>query len=165
MRDQLLDILKYAFLALVYLFLLNVLFTIRRELRDPPEPSLAGPQARARARVRRSAPGEMKPPGPARPSRTKNQGRIRVAGSNATPTPVVDQLTIGRSPGCGCVVSGDATVSGVHARVFRSAGAVWIEDLNSTNGTYVNGARVTTPVRLALPTTFRCGDTELELVK
>lgn len=161
MRDQLLDILKYAFLALVYLFLLNVLLTIRRELRDPREPSLATVQPRARG----TAPTETKTKAPARAARTKSHGRIRVMGSNTSPIAVVDQLTIGRSPGCDCVVTGDATVSGVHARVFRASGAVWIEDLNSTNGTYVNGSRVTTPIRLAIPSTFRCGDTELELVK
>ena len=56
MRDQLLDILKYAFLALVYLFLLNVVLTIRRELRDPPAPSLAGASGGGRRDARSPAP-------------------------------------------------------------------------------------------------------------
>ena len=50
-------------------------------------------------------------------------------------------LTIGRAPDNAVIIDNPA-VSGHHARVFSESGAVILEDLNSTNGTFVNGQRV-----------------------
>jgi FHA domain len=51
-------------------------------------------------------------------------------------------LTIGRAPD-NAVIIDNPTVSGHHARVFSESGAVILEDLNSTNGTFVNGQHMT----------------------
>src|SRR4029453_7012599 len=51
-------------------------------------------------------------------------------------------LTIGRSPDNTVIIDNPA-VSGHHARVFSESGAVILEDLNSTNGTFVNGQSTT----------------------
>ena len=52
-----------------------------------------------------------------------------------------DQIVIGREPDCGWAVD-LPMVSGRHARLTRSGGRVWVEDLASSNGTFVNGERV-----------------------
>lgn len=166
MREQLLELLKYAFLALVYLFLLNVILTVRRELKDPPVLAAASPRRQG---------GPPPPPGAAAPApapsgrRSKQQvrGRIRLAGPahrKIAPITIPEQLTIGRSPGCGFPVSNDSTVSNVHARVYRRGSELWIEDLGSTNGTYVGGKRIQRPTQLSVPSVIRCGDSELEVI-
>ncbi len=164
MQDQLLEILKYVFLALVYLFLLNVVLTVRKELRDPAV--LA--QAPSNRRNSRAPAAPVAKAGPATSSRKRgpSQGRLRLKGSpRAAPAvQITDQITIGRSPGCGFVIAGDSTVSSVHARLFRKTDGLWLEDLNSTNGTACNGTPVTRPIPVPLKSVIRCGDTEIELI-
>ena len=50
-----------------------------------------------------------------------------------------EELTIGRSPGCGVPTSYDVYSSTLHARLYHEGGKLWVEDLGSTNGTFVNG--------------------------
>jgi hypothetical protein len=57
------------------------------------------------------------------------------------------QLTLGRSRRCNCVVS-DLTVSRLHATIERTEGGWWLRDAGSSNGTWVNGCRVTDPVEV-----------------
>ena len=69
-----------------------------------------------------------------------------------TTVPVTGPVVVGRSPGAD-IVLGDDFVSGRHLRVSPAGDAVIAEDLGSTNGTLLNGRRLTTP------TTLRPGDT------
>jgi DNA-binding winged helix-turn-helix (wHTH) protein len=62
----------------------------------------------------------------------------------------------GRDAECSLVIDG-TTVSRRHARITVAHGATTIEDLDSLNGTYVNGARITAPVRLAPGDEFALG--------
>lgn len=64
-----------------------------------------------------------------------------------TKVPVTGPVVIGRSPGADIVI-GDDFVSGKHARVSTSADEAVLEDLGSTNGTLLNGSRVTAPQSL-----------------
>jgi hypothetical protein len=68
-------------------------------------------------------------------------------------------LTIGRAPGIEIQID-DTYASGRHARVFDREGHVFVEDMNSTNGTYVNGRRVSVQERLRTDDRIRIGDTE-----
>jgi pSer/pThr/pTyr-binding forkhead associated (FHA) protein len=67
----------------------------------------------------------------------------RIAVTNATPRLVFagPEIVIGRDSRCDHVVD-SAQVSGRHARLFRAGDQLWIEDLASSNGTYVNGRRI-----------------------
>ena len=56
-----------------------------------------------------------------------------------------DELTVGRSPGCGVPTTYDVYSSTLHARLFRRGDQLWVEDLGSTNGTFVNSERITKP--------------------
>jgi len=54
---------------------------------------------------------------------------------------------IGSEPGCDIIATA-ATVSSRHCKLSKTQGTFWIEDLGSTNGTYVDGVRISTPVRI-----------------
>jgi pSer/pThr/pTyr-binding forkhead associated (FHA) protein len=69
-------------------------------------------------------------------------------------------LVIGRALACEVTIE-DSYASGRHARLYDRDGHVYIEDLNSTNGTYVNGTRVSTQQLLRSGDVVRIGDTEL----
>jgi pSer/pThr/pTyr-binding forkhead associated (FHA) protein len=61
---------------------------------------------------------------------------------------VRDSAVLGRDPACDVIVDASA-VSRRHARVFRQNDKFFVEDLNSRNGTFVNGQQVLTPRELA----------------
>jgi hypothetical protein len=72
------------------------------------------------------------------------------------------EVTLGRAPGCGVRVD-DAFTSSLHARMFRRDGSLWIEDLGSTNGTWVNAERVVAPVKLGRGDLVQVGGTVFEV--
>ena len=68
----------------------------------------------------------------------------------------IPELTIGRDPACDCVIE-DSTVSAQHARLVFRQGQWWVEDLRSTNGTYLNSEIVLTPLVVTNSDQLRCG--------
>jgi pSer/pThr/pTyr-binding forkhead associated (FHA) protein len=77
---------------------------------------------------------------------------------------LADELTVGRAPGCGVALN-DTTVSQLHARLFRQEGRLWVEDLGSTNGTFVNRRKVSSPVALRKGDRLQVGATVLEVAR
>lgn len=86
---------------------------------------------------------------------------VEPADRQGVTVPLVAETTIGRAPGCVVTVE-DGYVSQVHARVVAHEGAFLVEDLGSTNGTYVNSQRVGTPVPLRRGDLLQVGGTVLE---
>jgi pSer/pThr/pTyr-binding forkhead associated (FHA) protein len=70
-------------------------------------------------------------------------------------------LTVGRGSNNDVALAGDEYASGRHARFEARLDGVWLEDIGSTNGTYVNGIRVTRERRLAPGDVVRIGETDL----
>jgi pSer/pThr/pTyr-binding forkhead associated (FHA) protein len=70
-------------------------------------------------------------------------------------------VTIGRSPQNVVSIDGDEFASARHARVEPRRDGVWVSDLGSTNGTYVNGIRIDRPRKLVNGDVVRAGETEL----
>jgi hypothetical protein len=143
--------LKAAFLVLLYLFIWRVIRAASRDLRLPQESFVLAP-AQARG-------------GPA-PEAQAQAGRLVVVSSPSLergqafetgPVP----LTIGRAPGNDAVLDGDDFASARHARVESRRDGVWILDLGSTNGTWVNGERMDGRHRLRAGDVVRIGKTEL----
>jgi hypothetical protein len=89
---------------------------------------------------------------------------LKVTAGNATGQDIQleQELVIGRStPGAGSL-GGDSEISRVHARVYRDAsGQLMVEDLGSTNGTFVNGNRISSPTALRPGDQLRVGQTTL----
>jgi hypothetical protein len=77
--------------------------------------------------------------------------------------PVEDGLILGRDRGAADLVIEDPGVSWHHARVFSDEGALIVEDLGSSNGTYVNGERISGPVEVAPGDEVQLGDTVIEI--
>lgn len=71
---------------------------------------------------------------------------------------------MGRAPGCGVQLV-DPTVSQLHARVFRRDGSLYVEDLGSTNGTWVNRSPVTGPAALRRGDRVQFGSTVVEVAR
>lgn len=155
MNDSLLRILNVFLLALLLLFFLRVLRAVWVQVKAPP---LGAPMPA----------GGM--PAASRPNATpapRTEVRLRVVeppASRGQAYDVGDEVTVGRSPGCGISLS-DSTVSQLHARVFRREGQIYIEDLGSTNGTWVNRGRVSGPVPLRKGDRLQFGGTVLEVAR
>jgi len=76
--------------------------------------------------------------------------------------PLDGNLQIGRADACQIKID-DTYVSAFHARIFSRDGGWYVEDLGSTNGTYLNQKRVTSPVELQAGDRLRVGKTTMEL--
>jgi pSer/pThr/pTyr-binding forkhead associated (FHA) protein len=78
---------------------------------------------------------------------------------------VGEEVTVGRASGCGVSLAGDTFVSQLHARLYRRDGRLWVEDLGSTNGTFVNSKKVSSPMSLRRGDRVQVGRTVLELTR
>ncbi|MDQ2984534.1 MAG: FHA domain-containing protein [Actinomycetota bacterium] len=143
--------LKIAFLVLLYLFIWRIVRTASRDLRLPQESFVLAPSQTA---------GLVEEP-PA-----VEAGRMVVVKS---PTLSPDDtwelnasaVSIGRSGQNDVTLDGDEYASASHARIEPRRDGVWLEDIGSTNGTYLNGIRVTRPRKLTPGDVVRVGETEL----
>jgi len=176
MTDSLLNILKFALLALLYLFFARVLWAVWSEVRGPKQNAI---QARGAGvdgtspmpipgRAGRGKAGKLgkAPRGQAIPRGRRGEiARLIVLepkASRGTALGVTNEITFGRAAGCTVSVPDDTYVSQVHARVFNDRGNITVEDLGSTNGTYVNGNRLSVPHILQLGDRLQIGSTVLE---
>jgi len=76
---------------------------------------------------------------------------------------VTASTIVGRDAGSGISLDRDEFASGRHARIEPRTDGVWIHDLGSTNGTYVNGTRLKGAQALRPADVVRIGETELQL--
>lgn len=137
MSAQLLTILKFFLVALVWLFFLRVVRAMWAELRRGGSQGVAGDSTGAGGEPR----GRERPSGLAL--------RILEPKERSGETfPIDGEMTLGRAAGCAVSVPEDSYTSSIHARVFVRDGTVWVEDLGSTNGTWVNGKGVGSPTAL-----------------
>ncbi|WP_434019760.1 FHA domain-containing protein FhaB/FipA [Paraoerskovia sediminicola] len=99
------------------------------------------------------------PAGPRPPSRLAvTAGTLRGATLPLGSQPIL----LGRSPGCSLVLDDDYS-SSRHAKIYTQSGRWYVEDLGSTNGTYVNESRISGTVEIAPGTPVRIGQTVVEL--
>ena len=160
MADPAQRFLEYVFLALLYLFFLRVVRAVWVELREPrlvaapPGPPSPSPQA---ARAGPGAPKGRNVP--------RELAVISPEEAKGQAFPLDEEISIGRAPGCAVALPTDTFVSQVHARVFRRGDEYWVEDLGSTNGTLVNGRKLTGPAPLRKGDRLQVGRTVLELRK
>ncbi len=149
MPEAVLDILKYFFLFLIFLFLARAVKAMLLEI--------SGPRAQRGGAVVPAGVGTA--PRPA--GRAPEKMAVTAPGSKPRMFDIRDELIIGRADKCHVVIS-DSYASQIHARVFRRQDAVYIEDMGSTNGTYLNRKKVTSPMQVNRGDTARIGKTEME---
>ena len=149
--DTVLLALKLGFLVLLYLFIWRIVRTASRDLRLPQESFILAPSRES---------------GLASESPSLRSGRLIVVKSTELDEGAdfdlnSSQLTIGRGRQNDIALPNDDYISARHARFEPRQDGVWVQDLGSTNGTYLNGARLERPRRLTAGDVVRVGDTDL----
>jgi hypothetical protein len=151
--EEVLLALKIAFLVLLYLFIWRIVRTARREVQEPQlaadDSMLLTPEQARELRL----------------AAAKKIGRLVVVKS-----PALDEeselpldsvpLTVGRDGENDIPLPGDTFASAAHARFEPRADGVWLEDVGSTNGTYVNGVKIKRPKRLEPGDIVKIGETD-----
>jgi pSer/pThr/pTyr-binding forkhead associated (FHA) protein len=148
--DELLLGLKIGFLVLLYLFVWVVVRTATRNVVAAPQESIVLSAAEA-AELRAAA----------LPIGTRLTVRRSPALAEGTGLDVQGTMRIGRGAEADVKLDADTTVSSRHATVTRRSDGLWVEDAGSTNGTFVNGARVTSARLLQPGDVLRIGHTDL----
>ncbi len=155
-----LTLVRIGFLAVLWLFVIAAVGVVRTDLFGQVS------QRRKRSSARQpAAPRPPKPKSkPARTPRSAPQQLLVTAGSLAgTSVGLTDQqITIGRADDATLVLSDDYA-STRHARLFPQDGQWLVEDLGSTNGTYLDRQKVTQPTPVPIGVPIRIGKTVLEL--
>jgi len=141
--------LKVGFLVLLYLFIWRIVRSVAKDLRLPQESFVLAPQQAAAAGLGRS-----------------QAGTLTVLSSPALAADTERDLdsspvTIGRAPENDLALDSDEFASVQHARIEPRRDGVWLEDLGSTNGTFLNGVKLTQPRKLSSGDVIRVGETDL----
>ena len=149
--EEALLVLKLAFLVLLYLFIWRIVRSAARDVRLPQESFVL-------------APGSV--PGLGQDAQQFDSGKLVVISS-----PALEEgdeleldsaaLSLGRGSRNDVNLARDEYASSEHARVEPRRDGVWLEDVGSTNGTYLNGMRLTRAKKLAPGDVVRIGETEL----
>ncbi|MBW3536661.1 MAG: FHA domain-containing protein [Actinobacteria bacterium] len=142
MSDAVLTVLKLVFLAGLYFFFFRVLRSVWAESSSPAAggPGAVQPTAAARARI------------------------LSPEDSKGLTFDLADETTVGRGANCGVALK-DSTVSQLHARFFRQNGKLYVEDLGSTNGTFVNRRPAKRPTPVRRGDRVQVGQTVMELTR
>ncbi len=156
MSELTITLLRLGYLALLWVFVFTAIGVLRKDIygtritarpsssrRPAPIPSGSGPH----------------PATPSRPSHlVVTQGKL-----TGTTLPLGSSaILIGRAPSCTLVLDDDYS-STRHARIFPQGDSWIVEDLNSTNGTFLGPSRLTEPTVLPIDTPVRIGQNSIEL--
>jgi|SRR5450755_452093 pSer/pThr/pTyr-binding forkhead associated (FHA) protein len=161
MNELSLTIIRVAFLAVLWLFVIAAIGVVRTDL-------LGGPATSRRGKVRQpQPPRQARPAKPAKPARAgRGSPRTLVVTAGALKGTTLDlaqqQITLGRANDATLVLDDDYA-SSRHARIFPQDGQWIVEDLGSTNGTYLDRQKVTRPMPVPAGVPIRIGKTVLEL--
>jgi hypothetical protein len=153
-NQNLLRGLEIVVVALIWLFFFRVIRAVWVEVR-PPKIRPAGP--------------DLDSAGQARPEASRRQRGSKLHLKVVEPQErrgqtfeLADEVTLGRAAGCGVRVE-DSYTSSLHARLFRQNGSLWVEDLGSTNGTWVNAERIGSAMKLGKGDLLQVGGTVFEV--
>jgi pSer/pThr/pTyr-binding forkhead associated (FHA) protein len=153
-----LTLIRVAFLAVLWLFVIAAIGVVRTDLLG----SVA-----AKVRRTRNQPAPMQQPRPPRPVKAgRGTPRFLVVTEGALSGMSIDladqQITMGRANDATLVLNDDYA-STYHARIFPQDGQWFVEDLGSTNGTYLDRQKVGRPIPVPVGVPIRIGKTVLEL--
>ena len=155
--NAVLRVLQWGVIALIFLFFLRVIRAVWVEV---------SPATIRKSRSERRQERAAAQPARAEPHRKQLFLRVVEPSAHEGQTfDLDDELTIGRSPGCGVPMTDDIYASTVHARLYRQKDQLWVEDLGSTNGTYVNSEKITQARRLGKGDVLQAGSTVFEVTR
>jgi len=170
MSELTLAVIRLALLALLWIFVFSIVGVLRGDLygtrvltrgksRTPRRPAhepvaAAAPATRSDARASRASVRRQPT------TLTVTEGSL----AGTTLSLMDSGVLLGRNPECTLVLDDDFA-SGRHARIFRRDEAWFVEDLGSTNGTFMGSSKLTEPMPLDVGSTLRIGKTIFELRK
>jgi hypothetical protein len=153
-----LTVARFGFLILLWIFVFTVVGVIRKDL-------FAGVRSKSIVATPRGVGGVMAPGRPAKAKRGKTARQLVVTAGQLAGTRITlgeAQITIGRAEDSTLVITDDFA-SARHARLVPRDGQWFVEDLGSTNGTYLDRGKVSGPTPVPLGVPIRIGRTSLEL--
>jgi pSer/pThr/pTyr-binding forkhead associated (FHA) protein len=161
MNELTLTLIRVAFLAVLWLFVIAAIGVVRTDLSGS-----AGTRSRA-ARPQPQAPRTARAAKPVKPQRARRgQPHVLVVTAGSLKGTTINlneqQITLGRANDATLVLNDDYA-SSRHARIFPQDGQWIVEDLGSTNGTYLDRQKVTRPTPVPAGVPIRIGKTVLEL--
>ena len=145
MSEQFLELLKFLFLALLYVFFIWVVIMSLLQLRKPKKPTR--PSKKDKNEEAKSV--------------TTYLLTIAPQDTQGTEYPLEEEMFLGRDEECEITIN-DSFTSHRHARIFLEENTLYLEDLTSTNGTFVNGEKIEEPHLLEQRDRIQIGNTVLE---
>jgi len=171
MSELTLTVIRLGLLVLLWIFVFSVVGVLRGDLygtrvltRGKPKPP---------SRSARKPAGQHSPPTTPVPPKASRAAGKRIPSTltvtegslaGTTLTLMDSGVLLGRNPECTLVLDDDFA-SGRHARIFRRDGGWFVEDLGSTNGTFLGSTRLANPMPVEVGSTLRIGKTIFELRK
>ena len=158
MPDFVLTVARFGFLILLWIFVFTVVGVIRRDL-------FAGVRSKSIVASPRGVGGAVNQGRPAKVKRGKAARQLVVTAGQLAGTRITlgeAPITIGRAEDSTLVITDDFA-SARHARLVPRDGQWFVEDLGSTNGTYLDRGKVSAPTPVPLGVPIRIGRTSLEL--
>lgn len=151
MSDLTLTLLRYGFLILLWVLVISIVSALRRDL-------MIGQRTRTETRPARQSPSVTPAPRKSARELIVTEGPLKGTSLELTNSPIL----LGRAQEATLVLDDDYA-SGRHARLFPQGSRWFVEDLGSTNGTFVSGRQLTRalPVEPGIP--IRIGKTVIEL--
>jgi pSer/pThr/pTyr-binding forkhead associated (FHA) protein len=179
MSELTLLVLQLGFLLLLWVFIFAIVYALRSDLfgqrvrKLQPDTASGAPSPFPAPAAASGTPTEAVSAHPAAPASgpdgatasTENATRLVITSGQKAGAEFPlgrDEITIGRSSDSAIIIRDDYT-STHHARLMLWNGRWMIQDLDSTNGTYLNGSRVTVPTPIPLGATVKVGATTFEL--
>ncbi|PRB03161.1 FHA domain-containing protein [Microbacterium sp. MYb64] len=170
MSELTLLLLRIGFLVLMWFFVFAVVYSLRADLFGVRVRKLPQAEAAASAPAAKPAPAPAKPPAaprsrPGGPATTSTVAKLVITSGPKAGLEVPlgsEPMSIGRSSESGLVIRDDYT-SSHHARLLLWGDQWMLQDLDSTNGTFLNGERVGAPVAVSIGAPIKVGATTFEL--
>ena len=168
MSELTLTVIRLGLLALLWIFVFSVVGVLRGDLYGTRVLTRGKPKAQpGHAREPVNETPAAPAPKPARATGRRAPGTLTVTGGSLAGTSISLQksgVLLGRNPECTLVLDDDFA-SGRHARIFPSDTGWFVEDLGSTNGTFLESSKLTQPMPVQVGSTLRIGKTVFELRK
>ncbi|RYV51839.1 FHA domain-containing protein FhaB/FipA [Pengzhenrongella frigida] len=163
MSELAITLLRLGYLVLLWVFVLSTIGVLRRDLYGTKITARGGPAKKGRTPTPAGGTAALAPPTPARRDAAPTRLVVTEGPLRGTTLPLTTSaILIGRAPSCTLVLDDDYS-SSRHARIFPQGTGWFVEDLGSTNGTFLDTTKVERPTPIPPGAHVRIGQSVVEL--